>query len=52
MYDSDMMDKFGTVSSSYVGKEFKLRDAKDPLGAQVNVSSANFDEWIAQFKLY
>ena len=40
------MDKFVTSSSNYVGKELKLRDAKDPLGGKVALSSANFDEMI------
>ena len=48
-----MMEKFSTMSSPYVGKEFKLRDNKNPLGAsQVNLSSTEFDELITQFKLY
>jgi hypothetical protein len=52
MFDPDAMDKFATTQSNYVGKEAKFRDAKDPLGGKVTLSSANYDDTMAQYKLY
>ena len=52
MFDPDAMDKFATTQSNYVGKEAKFRDAKDPLGGKVTLSSANHDDMMAQYKLY
>ena len=44
MYDSELMEKLCTISSPYIGKEFKLREGRDPLGGgQVDVNSPNFD---------